>query len=65
MSERWKVVIIGGGFGGLYAAQHLNSDLVDVMPIDRRNNHLSQPLLYKSRRARFLRERSPPYFAAF
>jgi len=27
MSERWKVVIVGGGFGGLSAAQQLNSDL--------------------------------------
>jgi NADH dehydrogenase len=47
MSERWKVVIIGGGFGGLSAAQHLGSDLVDVTLIDRRNYHLFQPLLYQ------------------
>lgn len=47
MSERWKVVIIGGGFGGLSAAQHLNSKLVDVTLIDRRNYHLFQPLLYQ------------------
>src|ERR1700723_4415305 len=47
MSERWKVVIIGGGFGGLSAAQHLNSNLVDVTLIDRRNHHLFQPLLYQ------------------
>src|SRR5246500_1111049 len=47
MSERWKVVIVGGGFGGLSAAQHLNSDLVDVTVIDRRNYHLFQPLLYQ------------------
>src|SRR6202035_5204975 len=47
MSERWKVVIIGGGFGGLSAAQHLNSNLVDVTVIDRRNYHLFQPLLYQ------------------
>jgi NADH dehydrogenase len=47
MSERWKVVIIGGGFGGLCAAQQLNSDLVDVTVIDRRNYHLFQPLLYQ------------------
>jgi NADH dehydrogenase FAD-containing subunit len=31
MSECWKVVIIGGEFGGLSTAQHLNSDLVDVI----------------------------------
>jgi NADH:ubiquinone reductase (H+-translocating) len=47
MSERRKVVIIGGGFGGLSAAQHLNSRLVDVTLIDRRNYHLFQPLLYQ------------------
>src|SRR3954466_13006957 len=47
MSERWKVVIIGGGFGGLAAAQHLNSNLVNVTVIDRRNYHLFQPLLYQ------------------
>jgi NADH dehydrogenase len=47
MSERRKVVIIGGGFGGLSAAQHLNSSLVDVTLIDRRNYHLFQPLLYQ------------------
>jgi NADH dehydrogenase len=47
MSERWKVVIVGGGFGGLCAAQHLNSNLVDVTLIDRRNYHLFQPLLYQ------------------
>src|ERR1700684_4586073 len=47
MNERRKVVIIGGGFGGLSAAQHLNSNFVDVTLIDRRNYHLFQPLLYQ------------------
>jgi NADH dehydrogenase len=47
MIERRKVVIIGGGFGGLSAARHLNSSLVDVTLIDRRNYHLFQPLLYQ------------------
>jgi len=47
MSERWKVVIIGGGFGGLSAAQALKSAPVDVTLIDRRNYHLFQPLLYQ------------------
>ena len=47
MSQPWKVVIVGGGFGGLYAAQHLKSELVDVTLIDRRNYHLFQPLLYQ------------------
>ena len=47
MSEPRKVVIIGGGFGGLSAAKHLNSNLVDLTLIDRRNYHLFQPLLYQ------------------
>jgi NADH dehydrogenase len=47
MSERWNVMIVGGGFGGLSAAQHLNSNLVDVTLIDRRNYHLFQPLVYQ------------------
>ena len=47
MSSPWKVVIVGGGFGGLNAAQQLNSDRVDVTLIDRRNYHLFQPLLYQ------------------
>ena len=45
--EPWKVVIVGGGFGGLSAAQNLKSDLVDITLIDRRNYHLFQPLLYQ------------------
>jgi NADH:ubiquinone reductase (H+-translocating) len=47
MSERRKVVIVGGGFGGLSAAQRLHSNLVEVTVIDRRNYHLFQPLLYQ------------------
>src|SRR5258705_3565454 len=47
MSKPWKVVIVGGGFGGLSAAQNLRSDLVDVALVDRRNYHLFQPLLYQ------------------
>jgi NADH dehydrogenase len=45
--EPWKVVVVGGGFGGLSAAQSLKSNLVDVTLIDRRNYHLFQPLLYQ------------------
>jgi NADH:ubiquinone reductase (H+-translocating) len=47
MSTIWKVVIIGGGFGGLTASQNLKSDLVDVTQLDRRNYHLFQALLYQ------------------
>ena len=41
------VVIIGGGFGGLYAARTLKDAPVQVTLIDRRNFHLFQPLLYQ------------------
>lgn len=47
MSKPWRVIIVGGGFGGLRAAQALKSKLVDVTLIDRRNYHLFQPLLYQ------------------
>src|ERR1043166_756708 len=46
-NKRWRVVIVGGGFGGLRAAQALKSVNVDVTLIDRRNYHLFQPLLYQ------------------
>ena len=42
-----RVVIIGGGFGGLYAAKGLRKSPVDVTLVDRRNFHLFQPLLYQ------------------
>ncbi|NEP63108.1 MAG: NAD(P)/FAD-dependent oxidoreductase [Symploca sp. SIO2G7] len=41
------VVIVGGGFGGLYAAQALAKAPVQVTLIDKRNFHLFQPLLYQ------------------
>jgi NADH dehydrogenase len=41
------VVIVGGGFGGLYAARSLKHADVDVTLIDRRNFHLFSPLLYQ------------------
>lgn len=48
MSERVpRVVIVGGGFGGLYAARALRDAHARVWLIDRRNHHLFQPLLYQ------------------
>lgn len=41
------VVIVGGGFGGLYAAHHLRKAPAKVTLIDKRNFHLFQPLLYQ------------------
>jgi NADH dehydrogenase len=45
--RRPRVVIIGGGFGGLAAAQSLRDSAVDVIMLDKRNHHLFQPLLYQ------------------
>jgi NADH dehydrogenase len=42
-----QVVIVGGGFGGLYAAKELGKAPVQVTLIDKRNFHLFQPLLYQ------------------
>lgn len=44
---RPRVLIIGGGFGGLNAAKTLHRAPVDVLLIDRRNHHVFQPLLYQ------------------
>jgi NADH dehydrogenase len=41
------VVILGGGFAGLYAAKALRSASVKVTVVDRRNHHLFQPMLYQ------------------
>lgn len=45
--KKHHVVILGGGFGGLYAAQSLNDPAFEVTLVDRRNFHLFQPLLYQ------------------
>jgi NADH dehydrogenase len=45
--QRPRVVIIGGGFGGLFAAKALRGRPVDITLIDRANHHLFQPLLYQ------------------
>src|SRR4051812_1190901 len=42
-----EVVILGGGFGGLYAARALRRAPVQVTLIDRKNHHTFQPLLYQ------------------
>ncbi len=42
-----RVVILGGGFGGLYAARALAREPAGVTLVDRRNHHLFQPLLYQ------------------
>src|SRR5437762_8199287 len=47
MAEKHRVVILGGGFGGLAAAQKLKRAPAEVILLDRRNFHLFQPLLYQ------------------
>lgn len=47
MKSRPSVVIIGGGFGGLWAAKALAGKPVEVALIDRKNHHVFQPLLYQ------------------
>jgi NADH dehydrogenase len=47
MGERHRVVIVGGGFGGLACARALNGKPVDAVLLDRRNHHLFTPLLYQ------------------
>jgi NADH:quinone reductase (non-electrogenic) len=44
---RHRVVVVGGGFGGLPACRYLGNLPVDVTLVDRRNHHLFQPLLYQ------------------
>ncbi|HUG15644.1 MAG TPA: NAD(P)/FAD-dependent oxidoreductase [Thermomicrobiales bacterium] len=46
-SQCSHVVIVGGGFGGLYAAKSLRDAPARVTLIDRRNHHVFQPLLYQ------------------
>ena len=45
--DKPHVVILGAGFGGLYAARALERAPVRVTVVDRRNHHLFQPLLYQ------------------
>ena len=45
--QKPRIVIIGGGFGGLSAARALRSAPADVIVLDRVNHHLFQPLLYQ------------------
>lgn len=47
MPERHRILILGGGFGGLVAAQTLKRADAQITLIDRRNFHLFQPLLYQ------------------
>src|ERR1044071_4465355 len=47
MADRHRVVVVGGGFGGLNVTRGLDGADVDVTLVDRTNHHLFQPLLYQ------------------
>jgi NADH dehydrogenase len=47
MADSARVIIVGGGFGGLTAAQALRKTALQVTLVDRQNHHLFQPLLYQ------------------
>jgi NADH dehydrogenase len=47
MADTPRVLILGGGFGGLWAARALARAPVDITLVDRSNHHLFQPLLYQ------------------
>ncbi len=42
-----RIVIVGAGFGGLFAVKAMSRFQADVIIVDRRNYHLFQPLLYQ------------------
>ena len=45
--SRPKIVVVGGGFGGLRTARDLKNAPVDVVVVDKSNHHVFQPLLYQ------------------
>ncbi|MGH7108580.1 MAG: NAD(P)/FAD-dependent oxidoreductase [Acetobacteraceae bacterium] len=47
MPTRPRIIVIGGGFGGLSAVRRLRSAAVDILLVDRVNHHTFQPLLYQ------------------
>ena len=47
MTDRHRVVVVGGGFGGINAVKKLRDAPVDITLVDRRNFHLFQPLTYQ------------------
>src|SRR5947208_3476350 len=47
LARRPRVVVVGGGFGGLQCAKALRGEPVDVLLVDQRDYHLFTPLLYQ------------------
>ena len=46
-NKRQRIVIVGGGFGGIELAKKLSKQEVDVIILDKHNYHTFQPLLYQ------------------
>jgi NADH:ubiquinone reductase (H+-translocating) len=46
-NPRPRLIVVGGGFGGLWATRALARSDIDILLIDRQNHHLFQPLLYQ------------------
>jgi NADH:ubiquinone reductase (H+-translocating) len=47
LMEYTRVIVVGGGFGGLSAAKNLKKAKIDLVLVDKSNHHLFQPLLYQ------------------
>jgi NADH:ubiquinone reductase (H+-translocating) len=47
MTEKKKIIVVGGGFAGIQLIKVLNKDLFDVLLIDKLNHHQFQPLFYQ------------------
>ncbi len=62
---RPRVVVLGAGFAGLWAAKHLTKAAVDVWIVDRNNYHTFFPLLYQIAAAELTPVKSPNRCAAF
>ena len=56
MTKRPQVIIVGGGFGGLFAAQNLKRANVDITLIDRRNFHLPAKFLEEAQLVRYIQQ---------
>ena len=61
MAGTHKILILGGGFGGLVAAQTLKRANASVTLIDKRNFHLFQPLLYQVATSQLARKSHKEY----
>src|ERR1700674_4247213 len=62
MAQPHRVIVLGGGFGGLSSVQRLKRAPVEVILIDRRNFHLFQPLMYQIATGSLSPGETPPPF---